>query len=136
MADNRERAAVIERVYDGDTVFLTVDMLLFKMADVSCRLAGLNTREIGTPGAGEARDFLMTLLPPARRVVVRIIRLDKYAGRFDGVIVAGAVNVNDEMVRQGWAAPWDGSGAAPLPAWPRVVATGLRASPHWKGVDV
>lgn len=131
MIDNRVRSAVIERIYDGDTLFVTIDVLLFKIADQSCRLAGLNTREIGVEGAAEARDFLRSLVPEGTKVTVEIIRLDKYAGRIDVRVWFKGTCVNDLMVQAGWAVPWDGRGAAPIPPYPPVKALRSEASKRW-----
>jgi len=131
--DNRVRSAVVERVYDGDTLFLTIDVLLFKIADQSCRLAGLNTREIGMEGAVEARDFLRSLVPTGMKVTAMIVRLDKYAGRFDGRIYRPDGScVNDLMVASGYAVPWNGTGAAPIPPYPPVVNALGRSSKKWE----
>lgn len=126
----------MERAYDGDTIYLTLDMLLFKMADVSCRLAGLNTRELAMPGGHEARDFVKMLIPVGTLLTVKIVRLDKYAGRFDGLVSKGTVCINDHLIQLGWAVPWDGKGPAPIPEYPPVPATWGRASMKWMDVDV
>lgn len=137
MTDNRERSAVVERVYDGDTVFLTLDLLLFKVANQSCRLAGLNCIELGDTGGYETRDFVKGILTAGKKVNVKIVRMDKYAGRFDGIIEVDGMNLNDRLVSLGWALPWNGQGAAPVPAWPIVQpSTPMGASLVWHGRQI
>jgi endonuclease YncB( thermonuclease family) len=41
----------------------------------------------------------------------------------DGVVYLGGQNINQLLVDQGWAVPWDGRGPQPLPPWPRQVAS-------------
>jgi micrococcal nuclease len=111
-----EYVATVVRVIDGDTVAVDLQLGFSVSLRQSCRLAGLNARELHAEGGGEARDHLAGLLGPV--VTVRSVRLDKFAGRFDGVIVSGGVNVNERMIADGYAAAWDGSGVRPVPVWP------------------
>lgn len=117
--DNYVRRAVVQRVIDGDTVALDVDLGFWTHEYMLCRLLGLNARELHDPGGKEARDHLAGMLPVGSKVVVASIKPDKYAGRFDGVIYdADNADVNALMVASGYAAAWDGSGSKPVPPWP------------------
>ena len=117
--------ATVVSVYDGDTVVVDLALGFWVTVRMSCRLVGLNCIELRDPGGREARDHLAGLIPEGTAVTVRSVKPDKYAGRFDGVIYdarpdppSGGVSVNDQMVADGYAAPWKGTGARPLPPWP------------------
>lgn len=113
--------ATVVRVIDGDTVIMDVDLGFYMTARMSCRLEGINAIELHSPGGPEARDHLAALFTTPH-VVVSSVKADKYAGRFDGIILVtsnGAVfNVNDRMVLDGYAAAWNGLGTRPVPPWP------------------
>lgn len=113
------RRAIVNRVLDGDTVILDVDLGFYIYVRMSCRLAGINARESHTAGGPEATAYLESLLPKGAAVTVQSVKPDKYAGRFDGVVInVNGDNVNDRMVSVGYALPWDGKGPAPIPPWP------------------
>jgi micrococcal nuclease len=120
--DNYVRRATVQRVVDGDTVALDVDLGFWTHEFMLCRLVGLNARELRDPGGKEARDHLAEMLPAGKRVTVSSIKADKYAGRFDGVIFTlpteGSIDVNAQMIHDGYAAVWDGTGTKPVPPWP------------------
>lgn len=118
MTDDYIRSARVVRVIDGDTVILDIDLGFHVTIRMSCRLAGINARELHAPGGPEAGAHLASLLPQNGLVTVESVRADKYAGRFDGIIWSGTININDRMVTDGYAAVWDGSGTAPVPPWP------------------
>lgn len=113
-------------VHDGDTCTF---QLVAQPVDIGfgvqvggtstqvCRFLGYNSREIGMPGGPEARDHLALLLVGPLRVVS--VKLDKYGGRFDGIVyLPDGESVADVMIRDGYAAPWNGRGPKPVPAWP------------------
>lgn len=119
--DNAYAGSVASTV-DGDTVRVqVVDPLLAVPVVLTVRVAGVNARELHDPGGREARDALASLLAPGTVVTMRAVRPDKYAGRVDAnmVTAAGGVDVGAWLVGQGWAAPWTGVGARPVPPWPR-----------------
>lgn len=115
--------AVVERVVDGDTVRLTVD-LGFDTWHTGCfRLLGLAARELDQPGGPEARDHLAELLPVGARVSVQSVKVDKYGGRYNAAVtLPGGTPLAGLLIDTGWAAPWSGRGVAPLPPWPRLPA--------------
>lgn len=119
MSDTYVRAARVVRVIDGDTALLDVDLGFYVHIRMSCRLAGMNAREHNQPGGAEATAHLATLLPEGDPVTVGSVSADKYAGRFDGIILNTAnLNVNNQMITDGYAARWDGVGPKPVPPWP------------------
>lgn len=111
--------ATVVRVIDGDTVILDVDLGFYMMARMSCRLTGINARELHDAGGAAARDHLAGLLPVGTSVVVSSVKPDKYAGRFDGIVYDEThKSANAQMITAGYAISWDGHGAAPVPPWP------------------
>lgn len=115
-------AATTVSVHDGDSLRAAVDLGFgVALPDVPFRLAGLNARELSMPGGVEARDNLAAILRPGTAVTLTSVKTDKYA-RWDAVILLGDGTVlNDWLIGQQWAAPWNGHGTPPLPPWPREV---------------
>lgn len=112
------RCIVVE-VHDGDTIKVDIDLgqdMWVKGRAV--RLAGVAARELKDPGGVEARDFLKGLLPTGTLVQIDSTGWDKYAGRIDGLVRTPAGLVQDALVHAGHAAPWNGLGVQPKPAWP------------------
>jgi endonuclease YncB( thermonuclease family) len=112
--------------HDGDTFRCIVELPFYLRAEMYCRIAGLNAIEIDEPGGEEARDFLDSILYSAYKVSVRSIKPDEYNGRFDGVVLVedtdGVHDVGAFLIKEGYAAPWNGKGPKPKPVWPRVNA--------------
>lgn len=114
MPDNYTRKASVERIIDGDTVALTIDLGLYTYVRYSCRLYGINAPELKTQEGKDAKLFLTNLLPVGASVEVILIKPDKFAGRFDGNILypsatgGRAMCVNDIMIEKGYAVPYFG----------------------------
>ena len=120
--------ARVDRVLDGDTVDVELDLGMRLELRVRVRLWGLNTAE--RERGREATAWLRTQLPVGADVIVRteLDRGDKY-GRLLGVLwtpqragdhlpqrPSWAGSLNEQLVELGLASPWDGQGAAPTPA--------------------
>lgn len=112
-------------VRDADTINVDVDWG-FRRHDVPVpiRLLGTNSRELAMPGGVEARDYVRALLPAGSPVTLMSAKPDKYAPRWDAVVLfrlrGMVVDLGAHLVTEGWAAPWDGKGSpAPIPPWPR-----------------
>lgn len=110
----------IERVIDGDTVVIRVDLGFSVWMIHSFRLLGCNAREHTMPGGKEATANLETLLPVASVVGVSSVKNDKYM-RYDAAItLADGRDLVTVLVDSQWASPWNGEGAKPIPPWPRT----------------
>lgn len=115
-----EYRAEVERVVDGDTVRLRIDLGFGVWHVGSFRLLGAAARELDAPGGVEARNHLMELLPVGALVTIRSVKTDKYGGRYDAAItLADGRDLARLLVVEHWAAPWTGRGTAPLAPWPR-----------------
>ena len=119
------RASVID-VHDGDTIDLLADQGFNEWHWGPFRLAGCNARELKDPGGPEARDNLANILPANAVVYIRSmkpnrpIEPDKYAPRWDArVFLPDGTDLVAMLITQNWLAPWDGTGSAPKPPWPR-----------------
>lgn len=119
MAPHYTYSATVLRVIDGDTVEVELSLGFFVYSRLSCRLYGCNAIELHDDGGPEARDHLAALLPVGSEIVVRSMSADKFAGRFDGLItLPNGRDATSAMIEDGYAAPWDGHGDRPVPAWP------------------
>lgn len=89
---SREQMRVV-RVIDGDT-------FVIKNGE-RVRLIGLDAPEVGMCGSDEATKLLSSL------VLKKVIKIDRGTrdgwGRKLGMVNAGGINVNLEMVKSGWA---------------------------------
>lgn len=119
--------ALIRDVHDGDTLYGWVDhgMGLWNHGassnGVGLRLNGCNARELSQDGGKEARDNLASLIPVGSVVPITSVKWDKYSNRLDVTItLADGTDLVSKLIADGWAAAWDGTGARPVPAWPRV----------------
>lgn len=115
-------AATIDRVIDGDTLTASVDLGFHVwLRGQTFRFLGLNARELSQPGGTEARDNLVALLPPSTAVTLTSVKPDKYGDRMLAVVtLADGSDLTTLLIAAGWAAPWDGRGAKPVPPWPRA----------------
>jgi endonuclease YncB( thermonuclease family) len=118
--------ATVLGVHDGDTIEVDCDFGFYlHHAPTSVRLLGCNAREIASPGGKEAQANLASLLPVGAMVLLQTAKPDKYAPRWDAQVTyltaTGAVHdLVTDLITDGWAAAWNGSGVKPVPPWPRV----------------
>lgn len=112
-------SATVVRIIDGDTAVVDLALGFWMIARLSCRLYGCNAIELHDAGGAAARSHLAELLPVGAEVVVESMSVDKYAGRFDGLItLPDGRDATTVMIADGYAAPWNGKGKAPTPTWP------------------
>lgn len=98
--------ALVNRVVDGDTVILMVDMGFEVWSTQKFRLAYINTPEksAGAPWQA-ATDRLRALLPAGGDCFVKSLGKDKY-GRWLGEVHVGDVSVNQTLLDEGLAVPY------------------------------
>ena len=103
----------IDRVVDGDTVDVIIDLGFNLTKKERVRLAGIDTpesrtRDLEEKAMGlEAKDHLVDLLEHSERLIVKTEKDGKY-GRMLGTIWCGVMNINEEMVSRGYAWEYDG----------------------------
>lgn len=98
-------AAQLIDVHDGDTIHLDIDLGFHTWRrGERYRLARINAPELSTPEGRPARDHL-TLLLAAGPLVVTTSKADNY-GRYLVECSVNGVNLNDAMLRDGFAVPY------------------------------
>lgn len=107
-----EYRARANKVVDGDTLHLNVDLGMDTTVNLTVRLYGLNAPEMGTATGIQAREFVLDWLAqhaPSGRFLLRTIkdRREKY-GRYLGVILSedGQAVLNDMLLQTGHAAEY------------------------------
>jgi endonuclease YncB( thermonuclease family) len=111
--------AKIERIVDGDTLWIDVDLGFFLRQKMHLRLWRVDTPEIRgieRPEGLRAKQYVTDRLPPGSIVVVKTYKVEKY-GRFladvyylpgsqDGdEILAKGIHLNQELLDKGLATP-------------------------------
>jgi len=97
--------ATVNRVVDGDTLEVDVDLGFGLVMRLRCRLYGVNAPELKTPEGKAAAAYLRTTLYPGVEVTVYSHGWDKYGGRFDGTVYVGSADLSEVMVKAGHAVP-------------------------------
>lgn len=115
-------AAVVDHVYDGDTVIVTVVSWPAVVSPIQVRVAGIDTAEIHDKRPEIramgllARDWVAAHLRPGDSVTLRNVRRDKYFRLLADVNVVVDGETRDlatELIRRGLAKPYDGQGPKP-----------------------
>lgn len=86
----------VVKVTDGDTI-----TILINNKQVKIRLNGIDTPEKGQDYSNKAREYLSDLVA-GKTVKVEEIGKDQYK-RVLGVVYVGRVNVNEKMIKAGYA---------------------------------
>jgi endonuclease YncB( thermonuclease family) len=73
--------AVVQRVVDGDTIVVIVDLGFQVLKEQRLRLAAIDTPERGTPAGDRARDFVQRELASVDYVMLNTDKIDLY-GRY------------------------------------------------------
>ena len=102
---------MVDRVVDGDTVALTVDVGFgFRYQD-NFRLIGIDTPERGQPGFREATEFteLWLMKHAATGLELHSVKRDKYGRGLATIrsLRTGDI-LNDDLISSGHAVPYDG----------------------------
>lgn len=93
-------AATLNRVIDGDTVILNVDLGFHLTGALTFRLRGVNTPERGEPGWGEAKAYLEQRLT-GKPLGIRTHKGQTFARWLADVYVDGR-NLADDIVTDGY----------------------------------
>lgn len=111
--------AAVERVIDGDTIDVTVDLGFFLTSRMRVRLRGVDTPEIRGPERPEGlkvKAFVQEKLPVGKQVVINTYKLGKY-GRYIAdlffhesnddwrEILDSGINLNQLLLEKGMAEP-------------------------------
>lgn len=104
------RHAAVERIIDGDTAVIAIDLGNKITWRDSFRLFGIDTPERGTPGAAEASDRLRELLAVGLSRV-QTHKPDKFGRWLATLWIAvegGELNVNQVLIAEGLAREYFG----------------------------
>lgn len=105
------------RCIDGDSVEIWVDFGFNHRWKMQIRLFGINAPEVvgASSAAGKAAKAHLESLLAGPGLLLRSVKdkADKYGGRYLGEFFRDGVNLNQKMVDDGHALPWDGQGAKP-----------------------
>lgn len=113
-----EYAGKVERVIDGDTVEVILDLGFKVWLRQTVRLDGIDAPEMKTPEGKAAREFLAELVArnPVGFVTTRKDRQEKYGRYLADVRLQGqAAGLSRLMVEAGHAKPYSGGARAPEP---------------------
>lgn len=110
-----EYSATLDRVVDGDTVWLFVDLGFRMRAHLDFRLHGLNTPEMIGPSrvAGLAAKAELERLLSLGSLRIVTDKADKYGRWLATIFVrtpAGEVNANAALLKGSFAKPYMGEG--------------------------
>lgn len=122
---------LINEIHDGDTIYGFIDqgigMWNFGAAKNGwgLRLSGVSCLELSMPGGIETRDYVRSLYVVGQKYPFESLRWDKYSNRLDvNIVLPGRGQLlNDHLISQHWAVPWNGVGKPPYPEWPRKELT-------------
>lgn len=93
---------IVDRVVDGDTVHVRLDVGFDLTVYARIRVFGINAPELSTDAGKQAKAFAETICPAGSAVRVLSHGWDKYGGRVDGEITApGGVDLAKAMLDSG-----------------------------------
>lgn len=100
-------SATVERIVDGDTIDLNVDLGFRVYHRDRFRLLGIDTPERGQAGWAEATAALTRMIPPGSSLIIKTATplRDKY-GRWLARLFVGTIDINQLMIDQGHAVPY------------------------------
>ena len=103
----------VDRVVDGDTIDVTIDLGFSLYHKTRIRLAGINTPETRTRDLEEkaagirAKDYLIKLIEEANLITLQTEKTGKF-GRYLGIVYADDVDLNQTLINEGHATVYDG----------------------------
>jgi micrococcal nuclease len=104
-----EYRCTLNRVIDGDTVDLTIDLGFYIFRRERIRLLGINTPELTGPTAAQGARAAAVLFDMLKgqplTIQTKKDKTDKY-GRMLGTLWAGSRNCNQALVEGGYAVPY------------------------------
>src|SRR5438045_9570563 len=97
--------AVLVRVHDGDTIFVTVDLgFRLNVVSMPIRLYGINAPELSTDAGKAALAYIETLIAPGDALLIQTYKdpLDKF-GRWLADVYKGTLWISRTMRASGTA---------------------------------
>ena len=119
--------AYIKEVHDGDTIHALVrreDFIRNEFVTIKLRLDGIDTPELKSKIEGEKEAAVLAAdavkeLVEHKKVYVRLVKHDKYGGRFDAKLryTQGGIDLNSVMITAGHAYAYHGAKKKKFNAW-------------------
>lgn len=97
----------IDKVVDGDTVDVFIDLGFSVWHKERIRLSGVDTAEKNTPLGKALKTFMKELLE-GKMVRLQVTKPDKYGRYLGKVFLAGEESINDQLIKHGLAKPYGG----------------------------
>lgn len=88
--------ARLDRVVDGDTIDVTLDLGFRTFCKQRLRLLGFDAPERKEPGFLECRDALQALMQHAKEILVHTVKQDSF-GRWLSEVSVDGISVTDYM---------------------------------------
>ncbi len=109
--------AYLERIVDGDTIWVTVDLGFETLIRQKLRFKNIDVAELTTPAGQKAKKFIESLLKPLDFIVIKTYSSDKYdrylvdifylpGEKDERVVAAGGKLLNQELLTAGLAEQW------------------------------
>ncbi len=99
-------SAIVERVIDGDTIDVHIDLGFDIWHSVRLRLAGIDAPERFTEDGKIVTEYVRDILE-GQTVIITTTKTDKY-GRYLADVILDDTSVSDILVKMGYAVPYDG----------------------------
>jgi micrococcal nuclease len=109
--------AAVEKVVDGDTLDLQLDLGFGVFTRQRVRLLGINAAEHGTELGDKATAFARDWVKqhgPAFTVRTQKDKKEKF-GRYLATILSDTADLGQALIDAGLALPYDGTGPRPVP---------------------
>jgi micrococcal nuclease len=103
----------VDRVVDGDTIDVIIDLGFSLYHKTRIRLAGINTPETRTRDLEEkaagirAKEYLIERIEEAEEITLQTEKQGKF-GRYLGIVYADGINLNQTLLNEGHATVYDG----------------------------
>ena len=97
----------IDKVVDGDTCDVFIDLGFSVWHKERVRLAGIDTAEKNTPLGKALKEFLIKNLE-GKLVKLEVSKPDKYGRYLGKVYLNSEESINDQLIRNGLAKPYGG----------------------------
>lgn len=103
----------IEKVIDGDTVDVFIDLGFNIWHKERIRLIGIDTAERSTPFGKATKQFLSNNIEN-KMVKIEVFKPDKYGRYLGKIYLSSEESINDQLVRQGIAKAYFGDSKSSL----------------------
>ncbi|MBW1809231.1 MAG: thermonuclease family protein [Deltaproteobacteria bacterium] len=99
--DLHNYVGIVERVIDGNTLVVRIDLGFNVWRVEHIRLQGIDTAEIGTPQGKQAKQFVVDVLDEVPFVVLHTYKTDKYARYVADLFYDGSLKKKEQVFNRG-----------------------------------